>query len=151
MTRYISKLLILCLIIISFYNILSISILLFNNKISGHLFKSFDYLPYNQSIFFGDPLRYPKTILNNNHPKSKIFYNLLKTTEKKSALDYSYWKKKLYYQINNQDVPVNFEESFQNAYILSKNNLSERKSFKLFYLRNIPRLSNETKNIILEK
>jgi len=150
MARYINKLLIFFLIILSFYNILSISILLFNNKISGHLFKSFNYLPYKHSIFFNNPLRYSMISLSKDKVKNKLFYNILKTTQKRSALDYSYWKAKLYYQIENQDDLKNFEKNFQNAYILSKNNLSQKKIFKLFYLRNIPSFSIETKNIILK-
>jgi len=88
--------------------------------------------------------------LSKDKVKNKLFYNILKTTQKRSALDYSYWKAKLYYQIENQDDLKNFEKNFQNAYILSKNNLSQKKIFKLFYLRNIPSFSIETKNIILK-
>jgi len=48
----------------------------------------------------------------------------LGTTEKKSALDYSYWNNKLLYQISHNIDLNDFEKNFQNSVILSKNNLN---------------------------
>ena len=56
---------------------------------------------------------------------------------------------KTLYQINNKDISVDFENNFINYAILSKNNVSKQKSIKLFYLRNIPRFSEEVGKIIL--
>jgi len=80
---------------------------------------------------------------------SKKLYYLLGTTEKKSALDYSYWNNKLLYQISHNIDLNDFEKNFQNSVILSKNNLNLKKSLKLFYLRNIPRFSKETRDIVM--
>ena len=71
------------------------------------------------------------------------------TTEKKSALDYSYWNNKLLYQISHNFDLNDFEKNFQNSVILSKNNLNLKKSLKLFYLRNIHRFSKETRDIVM--
>ena len=71
------------------------------------------------------------------------------TTEKKSALDYSYWNNKLLYQISHNFDLNDFEKNFQNSVILSKKNLNLKKSLKLFYLRNIPRFSKETRDIVM--
>lgn len=141
--------LIIGLTIILFYNIFSIFILLFSSKINSSLFKYFDNLPYKYTIYFQSPMQYHARILQANNNKSKIFFNILKTTENKSALDYAYWNYKLLYQINQKNDLGNFEKNFQNAVILSKNNLRLKKSLKLFYLRNINQFNSETKNLIL--
>ena len=121
-------------------------ILFFNHKIDGSFSKFFNYLPYKHSVYFQKPLRYSKKILQANNNESKRLFNILKTTENKSALDYSYWNNKLLYKVSKN---YNFEKDFQNAVILSKNNLSLKKTLKLFYLRNILLFNNETKNLIL--
>tara|TARA_B100001765_G_scaffold30007_1_gene16847 strand:- start:126 stop:587 length:462 start_codon:yes stop_codon:yes gene_type:complete len=149
LTKYINKLLIFSLIIITFYNIFSIFILLSNYKIDSYFTKFFNYLPYNHSIFFEKPFSYSKNLLQSNNQTSKKLYYLLGTTEKKSALDYSYWNNKLLYQISHNIDLNDFEKNFQNSVILSKNNLNLKKSLKLFYLRNIPRFSKETRDIVM--
>ena len=88
-------------------------------------------------------------MLQANNQTSKKLYYLINTTEKKSALDYYYWNNKLLFQISNNNYLVDFEKNFQNSVILSKNNLNVKKSLKIFYLRNIPRFSKETKDIIM--
>ena len=70
-------------------------------------------------------------------------------TENKSALDYYYWNNKVFYLISNKEFSGDFEKNFQNSVILSKNNLNLKKSLKLFYLRNIPRFSKETGDIVV--
>ena len=52
LNKFINKLAIISLIIISFYNIFSILMVSFSSKIDGNLVKVFDYLPYKYSIFF---------------------------------------------------------------------------------------------------
>ena len=151
LNKYISKLLIFSLIIITFYNIFSIFIIMFNNKIEGFLLKSFKYTPYKYSVFFKRPFKNTNENLLPGNSYSKKFYFLLKETEKKSALDPNYWNKKLLYQITHDDDLFNFENNFQNAVILSKNNFPQKKIYKIFYLRNVPRFSDETKDIVLFK
>ena len=90
-------------------------------------------------------------MLRANNQTSKKLYYLLGATEKKSALDYSYWNNKVLYQISNNIDLKDFEKNFQNFVILSKNNLNLKKSLKLFYLRNIPRFSKKTRDIVMSK
>jgi len=149
LNRYINKVLIFGLIIIVFYNIFSMFILVFNHKIEGSFSKIFNYLPYKHSIYFQKPLRYSKLSLWANNEESERFFNILKTTENKSALDYSYWNNKLLYKVSKNYNFKNFEKDFQNAVILSKNNLVMKKTLKLFYLRNILLFNNVTKNLVL--
>tara|TARA_B110001454_G_scaffold204101_1_gene212580 strand:- start:231 stop:611 length:381 start_codon:yes stop_codon:yes gene_type:complete len=121
----------------------------FSSKIDGNLVKSINYLPYKYSIFFKKPLRFSKKLLQVKSPGAKKLYQLMNTTERKSALDHSYWEMKTLYQITNNDLGVDFEKNFINYAILSKNNKRKQKILKLFYLRNIPRFSNEVRDIIL--
>ena len=82
-------------------------------------------------------------------PASKKLYNIISTTEKKSALDPIYWETKILHQINNVNLKADFERNFTNLVILSKNNEKKKKALKIYYLRNIPRFSSEVGKIIL--
>ena len=149
LNRYISKIIILCLIIISFYNIFSIFILSFSTEIEGKLIKTINYLPYKHTIFSQKPLIFSKKDMQTNSPKSQKFYSLINQTEKKSALDFSYWELKILHQINNKNFNADFEKNFINLALLSKHNNDRKKLLRIFYLRNIPRFSKEVGDIIL--
>ena len=149
LNKYISKLLIISLIIISFYNIFSILLLSFSSRIEGNLIKTFNYLPYKYSIFFQKPLSYLRTDIQTNSLTGKKLYQLISNSEKKSALDYTYWETKILHQINNKNTKADFERNFINLAILSKNNTEKKKTLRLFYLRNIPRFSKKVSKIIL--
>ena len=88
-------------------------------------------------------------MLRANNQASKKLYYLINATEKKSALDYVYWNNKLLFQISNSNYLADFEKNFQNSVILSKNNLGVKKSLRLYYLRNIPRFSKQTGDIVM--
>ena len=75
----------------------------------------------------------------------------MNATENKSALDYYYWNNKLLYLISNKQYSGDFERNFHNAIILSKNNSDIKLALRLFYLRNIPRFSKETRELIISK
>jgi len=148
-SKYIHKLLIFGLIIIIFYNIFFILILSFNQKIEGFLLKSWNYSPYNYSELFKKTAGYSKKHLKIKNYTSERLFNLMVATENKSALDYYYWNNKMLYLIPNKEFFDDFEKSFQNSVILSKKSLKQKKSLRLFYLRNIPRFSEETKKIVM--
>jgi len=126
-------------------------ILVFNHKIEGSFSKIFNYLPYKHSVYFQKPIRYSKKILQTNNNESKKFFKILISTENKSALDYSYWNNKVLYKVSKIHNSKEFEKDFQNAVILSKNNLRLKKTLKFFYLKNISLFNNETKKLILSK
>ena len=75
----------------------------------------------------------------------------MNATENKSALDYYYWNNKLLYLTVNNQYSGDFERNFQNAVVLSKNNSDIKLALRLFYLRNIPRFSKETQELIISK
>ncbi len=125
--------------------------MLFSSKIDGYLGKTLNYLPYKYSIFFQKPLLYSKKDIQVNNSNSKKLYDLLSTTEKKSALDYFYWEAKMLHQISNQSSKKEFEKNFINLAILSKNNENKKKLLRLYYLRNVPRFSKEVGDIITSK
>ena len=149
LNKYISKLLIVSLIIISFYNICSIFLISFSPKIEGYFVKTLNYLPYKYTIFFQKPIKYSKKAIQSNKPFSKKFFNLIKSTENNSALDYMYWETKILHEMNNKSTRADFEGNFINLAILSKNNIKKKRSIKLYYLRNIPRFGKDVGNIIL--
>ena len=72
-------------------------------------------------------------------------------TENKSVLDYYYWNNKLLYFTSNELYSSDFERNFQNAVILSKNNFDIKQALRLYYLRNIPKFSQETQKLIIQK
>ena len=75
----------------------------------------------------------------------------MNASEKKSALDYYYWNNKLLYLTSHRLYSSDFERNFQNAVVLSKNNSDIELALRLFYLRNIPRFSKETQELIISK
>ena len=150
-SKYFHKLLISWLIIITFYNIFFILVLLFNHRISGFLLRSWNYSPYKYSELFNKSGGYSKHHLQNNDLTSQKIYYLMNATENKSALDYYYWNNKLLYLTSNKLFLGDFERNFQNAVILSKNNSDIHLALKLFYLRNIPRFSQETQDLVISK
>ena len=149
--KYISKLLVTSLIIILLYNISSILIISFSLKNDAYFSKVINFLPYNYSIFFIKPLTLKKKDFQIKSSGSTKFYNLLNKTEKKSALDSNYWEIKVLHQISNGSSRSEFERNFINLFVLSKNNKKKNKSLKLYYLRNIPRLSDDLGRIIMQK
>ena len=147
--KYISRILITSLIIISFYNFFSILILSNSFKIEGYFNKTLNYLPYKHSIFFQKPLRFSRKDIRANNPSSKRFYYLLSSTEKRSALDYTFWETKILHQINNENIKPEFERNFINLVILSKNKIKKNESLRLYYLRNIPRFSSDVGDLFI--
>ena len=75
----------------------------------------------------------------------------MNATENKSALDYYYWNNKLLYLTFNSQYSGDFERNFQNAIILSKNNSDIKLALRLFYLRNIPKFSKETQELVMSE
>ena len=92
-----------------------------------------------------------KNDLQVNDSISQKLYQLMNATENKSVLDYYYWNNKLLYLTINNQFSGDFEKNFQNAIILSKNNSDIELALRLFYLRNIPRFSKETQELIISE
>ena len=134
-----------------FYNIFFTLLLLFNHRIDGFLLKSWNYSPYKYSELFKKSGGYLKNHLQVNDSISQKLYQLMNATENKSALDYYYWNNKLLYLTTNQLYSSDFERNFQNAIILSKKNSDIRLALRLFYLRNIPKFSKETQELVILK
>ena len=113
--------------------------------------KTINYLPYKYTIFFTKPLMIKKTDIQIKSPESKRLFKLVSKTEKNSTLDYKYWEIKILHQINNDSNRLDFERNFINLFILSKNNKKKNNALKLYYLRNIPRFSEEVGLIVMSK
>ena len=92
-----------------------------------------------------------KNDLQVNDSISQKLYQLMNATENKSTLDYYYWNNKLLYLTANQLYSGDFERNFQNAIILSKKNSDIKLALRLFYLRNIPRFSKETQELVMSE
>ena len=92
-----------------------------------------------------------KNHLQVNDSISQKLYQLMNATENKSALDYYYWNNKLLYLTANKQYSGDFERNFQNAVVLSGNNSDISLALRLFYLRNIPRFSKETQELVISK
>ena len=75
----------------------------------------------------------------------------MNATENKSVLDYYYWNNKLLYLTTNSQFSGDFEKNFQNAVVLSRNNSDIEMALRLFYLRNIPRFSKETQELVMSE
>ena len=151
LSKYLHKLSVVGLFIILLYNIFFTLLLLFNHRIDSFLLKSWNYSPYKYSELFKKSGGYLKNHLQVNDSISQKLYQLINATENKSALDYYYWNNKLLYLTSNKQYSGDFEKNFQNAVVLSGNNSDINLALRLFYLRNIPRFSKETQEIIISK
>ena len=60
-------------------------------------------------------------------------------------------KKKIISEWKNKQYSGDFERNFQNAIVLSGNNSDIKLALRLFYLRNIPRFSKETQELVILK
>ena len=147
--KYINKFLIISLIIISLYNIFSILIISYSLKIGEYFSKTINYLPYKYTIFLTKPLLIKKADIQIMSSESKKLHKLISKTENNSALDYKYWEIKILHQINNGSNRLDFEKNFINLFILSKKNSKKNKALKIYYLRNIPRFSEEVGQIVM--
>ena len=125
--------------------------MLFNHRIEGFLLKSWNFTPYKYSELFKRSIGYSKKHLQIKDQTSNKLYYLINATENKSALDYYYWNNKLLYLTSINQYSSDFERNFQNAVVLSKNNSDIELALRLFYLRNIPRFSKETQELIILK
>ena len=125
--------------------------MLFNHRIDGFLLKSWNYSPYKYSELFTKSIGYSKKNLQIKDPTSQKLYQLMNATENKSALDYYYWNNKLLYLTANEQYFGDFERNFQNAVVLSGNNADISLALRLFYLRNIPRFSKETQELVISR
>ncbi len=125
--------------------------MLFNHRIDGFLLKFWNYSPYKYSELFKKSAGYSKKDLQIKSPISQKIHYLMNATENKSALDYYYWNNKLLYLTTNQLYSGDFERNFQNAIILSKKNSDIKLALRLFYLRNIPRFSKETQELVMSE
>ena len=92
-----------------------------------------------------------KNDLRVNDSINQKLYQLMNATENKSALDYYYWNNKLLYLTVNNQFSGDFERNFQNAVVLSENNSDIKLALRLFYLRNIPRFSKETQELVMSE
>ena len=150
-SKFFHNLVISGLIIILLYNIFFTLFLLFNHRIDGFLLKSWNYSPYKYSELFKKSGGYLKNHLQVNDSISQKLYQLMNATENKSALDYYYWNNKLLYLTANNQFFGDFERNFKNAVVLSKNNSDIELALRLFYLRNIPRFSKETQELVISR
>ncbi len=115
------------------------------------MLKTWNYSPYKYSGLIKKSIGYSKKQLQAKDITSQKIYYLMSATENKSALDYYYWNNKLLYLTSNNLYSGDFERNMQNAVILSKNNTDIKLALRLFYLRNIPRFSRETQQLIISK
>ena len=125
--------------------------MLFNHRIEGFLLRSWNYSPYKYSELFEKSVGYSKKHLQIKDPISQKIYYLMNATESKSALDYYYWNNKMLYIISNKQFSSDLERSFQNAVNLSRNNSDIKTVLRLFYLRNIPKFSEQTQKIVMSE
>ena len=80
-----------------------------------------------------------------NYRNSRIFFDISRSRGKYSYLDVNYWNYYLTYMINNGIFNRDFNKVFFNAVYLTRYNTQLFNSYKIFYFKNLPKFSNETK------
>ena len=62
---------------------------------------------------------YTKRNIQINNSSSERLYKLISATEKKSALDYTYWETKILHQTNNENTKADFERNFITHFVVT--------------------------------
>ena len=102
----------------------------------------------NKSITLALDASQSTNLLNRkiwNYRNSRIFFDISRSRGKYSYLDINYWNYYITYMINNRIFNRDFNDAFFNAVYLSRYNKELFNSYKIFYFKNLPKFSNETK------
>ena len=135
------------LIILILYNLFSLFIL-FNpiKSLKNNLWK---LTPYDYSFGMKFPNNLDKKSLLNKTNRDELTSFLDKNINR-NLLNINYWNKKLIIENYSKQENNDFEKSFMNLFILTKNNKQKNLDLKKYFVVNYNYFSEENKKKILE-
>ena len=135
------------LIILILYNLISLFILF--NPIKSLKNALWELTPYDYSFGMKFPNNLDKKSLLNKTNRDELTSFLNKNINR-NLLNINYWNKKLIIDNYSKQENNDFEKSFMNLFILTKNNKQKNLDLKKYFVVNYNYFSEENKKKILE-
>lgn len=106
-------------------------------------------MPYDYS----QGMKYPNNLNSNsllNNENRNLLFLFFKKNINKNLLNINFWNKKLIIDSYLKNENNEFEISFINLFILTKNNQNKRTDLKKYFINNYKFFSEKNKNLILK-
>ena len=133
--------------ILIFYNIFSLIVLFTSNySIKHSLWKA---TPYDYKYIIDFPYYFKKLSLKEDDNRNNL-KKLLNINSKRNILDPEFWNYNLIVDNYSKNKSNNFEKSFTNLFILTKNNKLKNSDLKVYFIKNYNLFSETTKKIFLK-
>ena len=133
--------------ILIFYNIFSLIVLFTSNySIKHSLWKA---TPYDYKYIIDFPYYFKKLSLKEDDNRNNL-KKLLNINSKRNILDPEFWNYNLIVDNYSKNKSNNFEKSFTNLFILTKNNKLKSSDLKVYFIKNYNLFSETAKKSILK-
>ena len=129
------------------YNLISLFILF--TPIKSLKYNFWKLTPYDYNFLLKFPNYYEQKSLLNEYDRNKIS-SFLEKNDNRNFLNINFWNKRLFVDDYSKKINNDFEQSFINVFILTKNN--EAKNFKLkkYFIFNYDYFTEKNKKIIMD-
>ena len=135
------------LIILILYNIISLLVLFLPFK--SLKYSLWNMMPYDYKYLVNYPNDLKNLSLLNSTNRDFIKEGLNKNSSR-NALNINYWNYNLIIDSYSKEKNKDFEKSFINSFLLSKNNQSKNLDLKKYFISNYKLFSEKNKKIILD-
>ena len=117
-----------------------------NYSIKHSLWKA---TPYDYKYIIDFPYYFKKLSLKEDDNRNNL-KKLLNINSKRNILDPEFWNYNLIVDNYSKNKSNNFEKSFTNLFILTKNNKLKNSDLKVYFIKNYNLFSETTKKIFLK-
>ena len=135
------------LIILILYNIISLLVLFLPFK--SLKYSLWNMMPYDYKYLVNYPNNLKNLSLLNATNRHFIKEGLIKNSSR-NVLNINYWNYNLIIDNYSKEKNKDFEKSFINSFLLSKNNQSKNLDLKKYFISNYKLFSEKNKKIILD-
>lgn len=135
------------LLILIIYNLFTLTLLFAPSNSLKYNF--WHFMPYDYS----QGMKYPNNLNSNsllNNENRNLLFLFFKKNINKNLLNINFWNKKLIIDSYLKNENNEFEISFINLFILTKNNQNKRTDLKKYFINNYKFFSEKNKNLILK-
>jgi hypothetical protein len=105
--------------------------------------------PYDYNFLLKFPNNYEQMSLLNELERNEIS-SLLEKNDNRNFLNINFWNKRLFIDDYSKDKNNNFEKSFINLFLLTKNNKTKNFELKKYFVLNFDYFSEKNKKIIID-
>ena len=105
--------------------------------------------PYDYNFLLKFPNNYEQMSLLNELERNEIS-SLLEKNDNRNFLNINFWNKRLFIDDYSKGKNNNFEKSFINLFLLTKNNETKNFELKKYFVLNFDYFSEKNKKIIID-